>query len=162
MKKISFSQCLAITFIPAGYVIFQPVIYKSSISGVENILAFSGIAMVFWILFCPLFVKHKLLKKLNWVGALSDKQLKALQTNNWKEYNQNSHGFTKRVTPYFLRISLIITAIYIVDSLLFPVQNHTINIQKYLQLIPLTLAFYLTGVLLFIALHVGMSLNKKQ
>lgn len=158
--KINTHQLLALTLLPVGVFAFQPVLHKSTVPQVELLLACGAATLTFCILFFPLIVRFSIFRKLDWTSAWSERQRIAIDKNNFKEFNLNSEGYIYRLKPYAFRIILFLVVVLLLESIIFSESTTEVNIQAYLHISILCLAFYLIGVLCAICINMFLALPK--
>ena len=160
--KINTHQILAIALLLGGVLAFQPVLHKSTVPNVELLLGCGAATLTFCILFFPMIVKFSFFRKLDWTSAWSDRQRIAIHKNNFKDFNLNSEGYIHRLKPYAVRIILLLSTVYLFESIFFSESTTELSIKAYLHISILCLAFYLTGVLVIICLNMFLALPKSK
>lgn len=160
--KTNIYRLLALILLPAGFLAFQPVLHKSTVAQVELLLACGVATLTFCILFFPMIVKFSIFKKLDWTSAWSDRQRIAIDKANFNEFSLNSEGYIHRLKPYVVRIILLLITVFLFEIIFFSKSTTEVNVQAYLHISILCLAFYLIGVLCVICLNMFLALPKSK
>lgn len=156
------NRFLGICFIAMGFIAFKPVYEQSSIPHVENLLACGAMTILFCILFLPMAVKFRFLKKFNWTCAMSAEQIKAFENVDIKMFRENGAGYLLRVKPFAMRLVLLIVGLGLIQSIFFPDPPQMINIFSYINIALLSVMFYLTAVICVICITIYLSLNRSK